>query len=102
MQISHLVAALKQIEGEIFTDRADILAIIEDPSVVNHDLGKGIGYTVHEKLHHLGNHLIAFHEGISIYNRLTGTHYKPGILDPDILNEQLESLTNKEEVAEDE
>jgi hypothetical protein len=53
-----LLEAVKlQVEAEIATDMADIEQILDDPSIVPHDIKKGIAYSLHDKYHHLTLHI---------------------------------------------
>ena len=75
---------VKQLEAEIASDYVDIDSILTDPSVVDHDMDKGIAYSVHKIFHHLAVHKIALQEASAVLMQLQ-------------LAEQLDNQTEVEE-----
>lgn len=58
----HLEVAIKQIETEILDDRATIRTMVEDPSIFKVENPEDVSYMIHDKAHHLAQHLEALRE----------------------------------------
>lgn len=62
--IDQLKAAIKQLEGEAYTDVATIKGILQDPTLVAQTKDPTqVSYKIHERLHHLSIHVRAIKIG---------------------------------------